>query len=274
MINIVIYSKDRPMQLDACLCSLYDHFKEVTHKAVKKTVVYTTSHGDFEKGYESLKTIYADTNFVSQTDFRQNTLTNIDLDNRFTMFLVDDILFKRNFSVSDSVFGMLNNNSYMLAISLRLHKGINYCYAIDKDISQPQFIRNVPNEFCVWKWPGCEGDWGYGFSLDGNIYNTKYIVSIMQKLQFNNPNELEAVLNAARHEIQPIYMCCYEDDSKLFNVPANRVQKQFENRHADSYSAEELHEKFMTGERIDITKYNNLSNYSVHFPVEYEFAKE
>jgi len=271
MINITIFSKNRAMQLEACLRSMSIQFKEYIDERIKKTIIYS-SEGKYSDGYELLRKQYQDWNFVEERNFRQDTLDSIDVKNQFTMFLVDDIIFKAPFSIcNDPIFGMLNGNMHMLAISLRLHKNINYCYAIDKDISAPKFNKDLKDQLCVWQWPGAEGDWGYGYSLDGNIFNTKYILSFIQTINFANPNQLEAALNSNYNQLHPLYMCCYESNSRLFNVPANRVQHQFENRVENSYSAEELNDLFLSGKRINIDAYMDLRNYSVHYPVNFEF---
>jgi hypothetical protein len=272
MINITIFSKNRAMQLEACLHSLNVYFSDLNLESNNRTVIYSADNSHKES-YEVLKRTYDNFKFVEQNYFKQNSLVGINLNNPYTMFLVDDIIFKDNFSLNDSIFSLLKGNQTLLAISLRLHKGINYCYAIDKDIKIPSFIRNVPKEFCVWKWPQSEGDWGYAYSLDGNVYNTRQIVSILQDINYDNPNEMEAVLNIPKHDIQPIYMCCYETNSKLLNVPANRIQNQFKNRNEGSHEIDELLERFMGNERIDITKTSGMKNYSVHFPIEYSFVK-
>jgi hypothetical protein len=187
------------------------------------------------------------------------------------MFLVDDIIFKSDFSLNDSIFGVLKNNNAMVAISLRLHRAATYCYATDSNMTVPTFVRDVKDEGVVWKWPGCQGDWGYGFSLDGNVYNTRFIKEVCHNLDFHNPNELESRLNMPRVGLTPIYMSCYDGISKLLNVPANRVQHVFNNRHEGGDTVEELNQKFLSGKRISLTNITGITNISVHYPIDYIF---
>lgn len=265
MINIIYYSKDRAMQLDASLRSLKKHFKE--YDTASKHVIFDASSATYVDTYRTLTETYPEVNFIFQDGFKKNTLECLDTKNWFSMFVMDDIFFKEDFSMSDPIFGILPGNKDVLSLSLRLGTRIKYCYAIDSFMKQPKFARTT-DEYLVWKYPGCEGDWGYPMSLDANVYQTDYIKTLINGLKFYNPNELEAVLNQPR--VGPKYLACYPK-SKLFNVPANRVQNTFENRHENSWSAEDLNKMFKAGRRVDIKGMHGLDNDAVHFPVDFEF---
>lgn len=266
------------MQLDLCLRSLKKHFKEYTAQA-HVVVIYTSSTDDFEKGYDVLRKDHHDVKFVKQGTFRTDTLKEINEHaehNPYTMFLVDDVVFKDNFSLNDTIFReCLYGNEHMLAVSLRLHRNASYCYAINNNMRLPQLTRNVPGEFLVWKYRGCDGDWGYGLSLDGNVYNTKFILWLLNKLDFHNPNSMEAALNHpnVNSGIRPQFLCCYDGKSKLLNNPANRVQDAFPNRCENSYGAEELNEMYLKGKRISLENITGIDNFSVHYPIDYEFLQ-
>jgi hypothetical protein len=266
--NIVVFSKDRPGQLEACIRTLKMHFKE--YEFAKKTAILCSTNEAFKKGYELTRNIHPEFDYMYQTSFRQNVLDSMDDNNSYTMFLVDDILFKDNFSLNDDVFGMLKNNDHMLAVSLRLHPKASYCYALDKNMVLPKFSRHVANKFLVWQYLGADGDWGYGLSVDGNVYNTKYIKWRIDRIDFHNPNSLEANLNSQQHTpgIIPIYMCCYDGISKLFNNPANRVQQQFNNRHENSLSSEAINDLYLSGYKISLENVTGINNFSVHYPVD------
>jgi hypothetical protein len=277
-INITVFSKDRPMQLEACMRSLQKHFKE--WPTANLSVIYLATNKDFNRGYEILKKDYSDFTFSREhNDFRTLLLEGVNnadnLGNPYTMFLVDDIIFKDDFSLNDDAFKMLKNNEQMLALSLRLHPKASYCYAIDNNMAAPKFIRHVKDKFRVWQYRGCEGDWGYGLSVDGNVYNTSFISWLLNQVNFSNPNNLEAALNSPQVNagVRPLYMCCYDGISKLLNVPANRVQDTFKNRNEESVDAVELNNKFLAGKRIKLDNVTGINNFSVHYPIDYEFTE-
>ena len=150
------------MQLDLCLRSLKKHFKEYSSSS-NVSVIYSSSTEEFEKGYEVTRKDHGhDVKFIKQGTFRIDTLKEMNDNaehNPYTMFLVDDIVFKDDFSLNDAIFkDCLYGNEQMLAISLRLHRGASYCYAINNNMRLPNLTRNVPGEYLVWKYRGCDGD--------------------------------------------------------------------------------------------------------------------
>lgn len=266
-------SKNRPIQLDLLLRSYKLYFKEWDQ--VKNSIIYLATNEEFNKGYEIVKSEHPEFNFVEQTHFQTNVLENIDQKQQFTAFLVDDIVFKADFSASDTVFGILKNNNHIISLSLRLHPKINYCYATDKSIKLPNFVRHVKDHYRIWKWPGAEGDWGYGISLDFDFFNTSFILPLLNKLNYNNPNQMESVLNDSRLFQQgfwPIYKCCYDGLSKLINNPVNRVQNEFKNRVENTVSAEELNKMFLEGKRISLQGLSEINNGACHYPFEYKIV--
>ncbi len=264
------------MQLDLCIRSLKKHFKEF--ETAETTVIYTASSDGFAEGYDKVVERYTQpgTGFVKQTTFRQNTLNAISFWREYTMFLVDDVVFKEDFSLADPAVQLLRSNEQMLALSLRLHRGANYCYALNQNMTVPRFERDVKDAFLMWKYRGCDGDWGYGLSVDGNIYNTKFILWILDKLDFHNPNSLEAQLNSpvVTTGIRPMYLCCYDGPSKLLNVPANRVQDEFPNRNEGNHRPDVLNMRFLDGEQISLKNITGCQNFSVHYPIDYVFEKD
>jgi hypothetical protein len=197
------------MQLEACLRSLKTNYKE--YEQSKVTVVFKATEKEYLDGYRLLFGSYPEVSFVHETDFKSNLLNAINIQHRFTMFVMDDILYKNEFSVTnDSTFKIMASygEQHVLAVSLRLHKGITYCYATDKSSRLPNFSRDIPNEACVWNFRGCDGDWGYPYSLDSNIYFTSHIKPFLEKLNFHNPNSLESVMNLSVNAMTPQYIIC------------------------------------------------------------------
>lgn len=274
-INVVVFSRDRPMQLSACIRSFLMFFQDLTQ--FKLTVIYKATTKDYLSGYKkvfsNLPTTKPDWDcfsFVEETDFKRNVLNAVNSEYPLTMFLVDDIIFKDSWSLEDKEVHFVKDNKEIVATSLRLYNSITECYATNSSSKVPQFVKG-----CVWKWNGCEGDWGYVHSLDGNIFRTGYILPLLKQLQYANPNQLEAQLSSIRQGI-PEYMSCYVNGSKLINVPANIVQKEFKNRAGNLMSIEELNKKFLEEDMlIDIkeTIKQAENNTSCHIEIPYKWSK-
>lgn len=270
--NIIIFSRDRACQLHACLESLKHHFKSEKEPTV--TVIYKASNADFEVGYNKLqKSFPGNDNFLweKETNFKQQTIKATKgfpwAKPQFTVFLVDDIIFVNDFSVTDEQFTLIKNNAMMVGVSLRLHNNVTHCYAINLPQKVPKFVKKF-----VWAWDKCGGDWGYPMSIDGNVYNTDFISTFVETLNYNNPNTLEAAFDFIKTDYRiPSYLCCYPEAPRLINVPANRVQNTHQNRFDNGYTAEELNKIYLGGETIDVDAYQNIKPDTVHVPIELKF---
>ena len=268
--NVIIFSKDRACQLDALYRSFVKHAKERDHCQV--TVIWKASNETFEAGYRLFEKSLGDNEnvkMVKQTTFKENVMTAMNPYFKLTMFLVDDIMFKQDFSLEDHEVDLVQSNAQILTTSLRLWNGIIHCYATNMRSDQPRMTKG-----CVWKWRDAQGDWGYPFSVDGNIYRTDFITERIVALNFNNPNELEAQLTVTSlWPNTPEHMCCYAKGSKLLNIPANRVQEQYKNRHAHFETAEHLNKRYMDGFVISLSTVENCENDTVHIELPYEWVR-
>jgi len=268
-INVVIFSKDRACQLELLLRSFKKCFSEWDQAEI--TVVYKTDNHAFAQGYQLCQKLHPEFNYVSEssTSFKQATLNAINEDNSLTMFLVDDIVFKEKFSLQDPEFQQIGNDNEILCISLRLYPGVNYFYAINRPVSVPQF-----REDGAWRWIGAEGDWGYPMSLDGNIFPTKIIKLITEYLDFKNPNSFEYLMNKDSIFLGKLpFMLCYKENSKLLNIPANKVQNIFSNRVGDLVKPGDLNERFLNGEIILLEPFIGEKHNAVHVELPYFFDK-
>jgi hypothetical protein len=75
-------------------------------------------------------------------------------------------------------------------------------------------------------------------SIDGNVYRTADLLPLLSRLKFDNPNSLEAAM--AHNPLPHPFMSMYQDAPRLINIPSNRVQDNFPNRHADSSLAAQV----------------------------------
>jgi len=71
-INVLIFSRDRAMQLDALLRSFFAHCQDCDQVELK--VLFLTSNNQHERQYELLKTTYPQICFLHQKDFRQDVI--------------------------------------------------------------------------------------------------------------------------------------------------------------------------------------------------------
>jgi hypothetical protein len=244
-VDLLIFSKNRPAQLDLLLRSINENASGIN----VVSVLYTTTSHELAAGYEKVIELHPTAKFYQEKSFMidvKDWLTSSK--QRSVMMLVDDIVFRDrvDFSVMDE---SLHANPGILCYSPRLGLNLDYCYTLDK--KQPVPNGNVVSGMFVWQWMTGESDWSYVFSVDGHLFRRNELESWVSHLAFNNPNTLEAEMQkiAWSFDIPKLAVC--HVTSRLFNIPANRVQDVFENRSGD-VSIVEINEKFKAGSRLSL----------------------
>lgn len=282
-INIIVWSKDRPIQLNLCLESLVKNFKEASTSTIN--VVYRASSDSNTRAYDKLRDYWRDResngdpriNFIYDTNFYLMSSMAFGYHLQ-TMFVVDDQVFYNEFSVTDEPFRMqLANPDKYFTVSLRLDPTKDYCYPIDQKQPIPDFDFNN-GETIAWPWSKAQFDWGYVASLDGNVYLTVPIRALFMKFppqQVQNPNVLEMLLNTASQQgavVYPPQVLAYTK-AKTVSIPANKVQTTFENRYEEKFTVEMLFAEWEKGNKIDledaISKVKDSK--SPHTPIDYTF---
>jgi len=252
------------MQLDLFLRS-FAFFVFDAHKYNIK-VLYTYSTDRFKQGYEKLmKESASNITFVKEVDFKKDTIHLIDIQNPYTVFFVDDIIFKEPFIFFDDKMNLFITNPPIACLSLRLNTHLNYCYAESREMKRPVFGKDN-----IYDWTKETGDYGYPMSQDGHIFRTNEIYQLHVDLEYHAPNTLEGKLHTQRMKMPPL-MICY-DKSKIINNPMNRVQFASINR-CGNISAESLNDKYLDGYVIDLMPFIGLDNNAVHTEITPNFIK-
>lgn len=163
----VVFSKDRPMQLHALLCS----YMKTARSEANIVVLWYGSNDAFAEGYRQCEFLHARNTylrFVRQLDDTsfwddlQHILESIS-ETRLA-FLVDDIIFIREFDLRD--FNRIDPRQCVP--SLRLGKNIVYSYTMNRGQSLPSSLKE-DGDFLKWNWLGSDIDWAYPLSVDGNL---------------------------------------------------------------------------------------------------------
>ncbi len=259
-IECVIFSKDRPIQLNALLESFYKNCSD----DIRFIVLYKYSDEKFRIAYNELSKIYFEKKilFVEENNFRVdllNILSNIN--SKYLFFLVDDIIFKSQFTFNNYL-SLNNRDKYIL--SLRLGKNLNFSFTKAKPQKLPNF--EIVDDFFSWNFRKSELDWAYTFSVDGNLYNTNQIKLMSSLVDFNGPNSYESNMNFYRILFYLKNGLCFEK-SKLVNVSLNRVQDEILNL-SGNYNIDELSVIWSNNLKIDVTKFCDIENESAHIEVE------
>ncbi|ABO49929.1 glycosyltransferase involved in cell wall biogenesis-like protein [Desulforamulus reducens MI-1] len=267
----LIFSKDRAMQLDATIRSLYLHCKDVQNIDLK--ILYKASDAYHLKHYNQLIKEYSSVQFISENNFREQVLSNL-FNYAYILFLVDDNIFVHDFSINKIILN-LEKQSDALGFSLRLGSNINYCYALNSAQARPVFCE-LEHETLKYDWTVAEHDFGYPLEVSSSVYRVEDILPLLFQLPFANPNTLEAYMSSNKGcyvDSKP-YILCYKQSITFCN-PVNKVQNIFNNRAGDeiSYSIHELSKMFEQGYRIDVENYSGFIPNACHQEVKLQFLK-
>ncbi|NDV26681.1 glycosyltransferase [Desulfovibrio sp. JC010] len=265
----VIFSKDRAMQLEAGLRSLFDHCTDPQQLLVR--VVFTTSEQKYADQYEALTTEYPEVEFMREQDFREDTLKGCS-GGELILFLVDDNIFVRDFSIAE-ISEALSTYPESIGYSLRLGRNINWHYPTGTPQEQPQF-HSAGQGMVMVDWRSSKGYFGYPLEVSSSIFRTDGILPLLHQLAFRNPNELEAALDSAKGlfvEKRPGLL--FPEASAAFCNPLNLVQSEYDNRYADDeQTTEELAELFGQGKRIDVAAFYGFQPTGCHQEVQFAYV--
>lgn len=301
----IVFSRDRAMQLNGTLQSLFLHCKDADE--MQLFVIYKTTSRLHAQQYSQLANEYDRVGFIRERDFRQNVLEllvthaserpsgvcrwSIRLGpmlgrlNKlcfptdrpsYVLFLVDDNMFVRDFSLRE-VQAMLEAYPKALGFSLRLGTNTTHCYPVDKPQAVPP-VTYLGSGVIMLDWTatgdsGC--DFGYPLEVSSSVYRVSELLPFLNRLPFRNPNTLEGQMATSAHKFRSNpHLLCYER-SVAFAIPLNRVQTVYDNRAATipDYSVERLAKMFEDGHRINVKAYCEFVPNACHQEVELLFEK-
>ena len=228
----VIFSRDRALQLHSLLTS---YFELVINPASLK-IIYMTSNQEHSDSYEQVKDHFLasdiEVEFIEEAKGGFKTTLEKVLDfvaTKNIFFLVDDIVFINEVDLTYA--STVNPRDAIL--SLRHSPYLSYSYTKNQAQVPPVFRENI--EFPAglefnWFEQGCE--WSYPWSVDGHVLSTAEVRVIAKVSDFKAPNSFETALNLFNSLCENRKGLCYRE-SKILNLPINRVQSEYKNISGD-----------------------------------------
>lgn len=277
----VIFSKDRPAQLDMLLRSWSEQVREWPQFAV--SVLYKSTAPEFDRGYDIVRQTFPTVFFQPEDEsrtFKGHILALIERQQRELFhFLADELVFLRGYTTSDEPFQMLRQRSDIAAVALRMSPRINF--------AQPINLRTPPpplDEKNVWSWKprplwleritrmfgvhSARGDWRLQINVDGNVLRYPQLLAHFRALpEIRNLNHLETVF--LENPLPEPHLVCYPE-SRLINLALNRVDPHSTYPFA-GHSAQEFNQRFLAGERLSYKNLVGLQHNACHIIVEPEW---
>ena len=180
LITSIIFSKNRPLQLDLCLKSIKKNFKQST----KNIVIYNNDE-EFDEAYNTIKKEYSDVMFWRQSDSLFHDINRIVRAsvNDYICFFVDDCICFNKVEIPELI---LDHLATFCCISLRL--GLNISERSHNNVMYPDGVSNYSlthdKKYMVWnKTAHCCGSyWSYSHSVDGHIFNRSDMENVTSEL--------------------------------------------------------------------------------------------
>ena len=270
-IQVFIFSKDRPLQLDGTLQSFKRNCRDVDGVMVR--VLYSASTSRNRSLYCQAIREHPLVHFVEEFDFRRDTMLLLGM-HEFVLFVVDDCLFVGDFNLAESA-AALRRQLDAIGVSLRLGRNTTHCYSLNKPQRLPS-LQSASESLLAFRWPGMDCDFGYPLEVSSSLYRAADLLEALADVPFCNPNTLEAKLakRAERfRESHPVLLC--PGQSLAFCAPVNLVQQVGANRAGTqpAFSAAALAEKYAEGWRIVVSRFDGFVSTGCHQEVELPLAK-
>lgn len=268
----IIVSKDRPLQLHACLKSLIRNYSGIIRNTIK--ILYKASNKNYMNSYVCLQHEFTDILFKEELDFKSDLLNLIN-GYKYITFVVDDTVFTDNFDL-EKILKLLEQQSDVLGFSLRLGENIRFHYPSNSVQPEPD-NEEIGGNVVKTDWTKSQKYFAYPLEVSSSVYRLNDLMNLLQNAAYKNPNTLEEILAANRNIF-------FNDKNKLlfykksvaFSIPLNLVQAEIQNRNSEKqeFSAEKLLEIYNNGSRIDVEKLQGYKNNSCHQEIDLPFINE
>lgn len=268
----VVFSKDRPLQLDATLRSLKHNCTDLGVASIH--VLYASSSAKSDAQYRVLAADHPDILLVREARFKSD-LVGLLQGATHVMFLVDDTLFVGPLSLAHAI-EVLDSTPACFGFSFRLGKNTAYCYTLDRSQRLPDFKELGPS-LLLFNWTSAEFDFGYPIEVASSLYRASEVLPLLATLDYGNPNTLEGGLanEAARFRTSRPLLACYPQ-SVAFSVPANLVQAVSDNRVGgrEELSASALLDRHAHGDRLDTDRYQGMVPTASHQEIDFVYRRD
>ena len=234
MIRTIVFSKNRPLQLQAYLESFYYH---APHPRLKKLPVTAICH----QVDKLLASRFPSVDWVQESTFEEavrGTIANCQED--YILFGCDDVIWFRSWDIGSPLNAL--NHPDVLGFSLRL--GLN--------VEGSHRVINTAEPW-IWSWKTAPRNthWGYPFEVMGTVYRKDTVELVLDQCpELRYPGDLEIYGVGIEFDepylSMPTLSCCAAHD-------VNRVQNYCGEIMAieDCYKPEMLTEQFYAGYSLD-----------------------
>ena len=261
--QVICFSKDRPLQLEGYLRSFWNAF-DLQYTKHDVHVIFAASNERMKQAYIDVMGRFP-VSFHPETNLKKQILDIVNSSSQANlMFATDDCIFTGK---PDDRWEQLMDDKSLFGFSFRLGKNITYCHPADR---HETFEGTEISGMLIWNWVRANGiDFAYPFEIGSTVYRKETVLkylNLITGLDNWHPNIFEG--NFYHPDIKSKFyerplMMSYEQ-SKAHVVTVNRVQDIAANRIYGEHSTEELLDMYENGVRIDLDWYKDKTWNSVH----------
>ncbi len=255
----VVFSKDRPLQLHALIKTYFEN----VHAPASLYIIYNTSSLSYAEAYKELELEVGNSSVIfvpDCDDFRLTLIRALNLiKTNKIFFLVDDIIFIRE--VDFTILRQLNPFNEILSLRHSPHLRRSYTANVDQ---KPPMIRpsNIHADLLEFNWFEQGNEWSDPWSVDGQVLSTDEVIVLSVISDFKAPNTFETALKTFDFLVKGRKGLCY-GESKILNLPINRVQHEVPNRNG-TVSAQLLLDAWNNGLMLDTSMFASVIPASPH----------
>jgi len=252
-LQVVVFSKNRPLQLHGYLTSFYQNC--ATEASV--TVICRSEPEWFAKAYLEVADEFPQVHWRQEQVFAEDVAKSLDPDVPYTMFGCDDVVFTRQFEPDGALWTV-----DLIGLSLRLGSHV-MLDMFGNPMPAPAFALDG-----TWNVEDGATDWGYPWEVLGTIYQTDFVRRMVARINPHSPSELEARGALCwRSETDARRMLSW-GRSRLVVPTVNLVQSEYPNGIAGKIPLEPgfLLECWDMGLRMDTVRYSHMSPASWRVP--------
>ncbi len=244
----VLFSRDRALQLYTLLHS----YNTKVSESAKIYIIYSASSSAHLKSYDELiseiKSIGMNVFFVREHESFKATLLSVlyQINTKNIFFLVDDDVFIRetDLTIAKQIDPLCE------ILSLRHSPHLKRSYTANAELTSPTFTRAKKDGLLKFTWFEQNLEWSDPWSVDGQVLSTAELRVLADLSEFKAPNTFEQALKSFNSLCKFRFGLCYEE-SKIVNLPINRVQTEVSNR-SGNISADYLLKCWNDGLMLDV----------------------
>lgn len=261
MINLIIWSKDRAVQLRLLLESIKRYMPDffVPH------IIYTYSTPEFAKGYAKVSQEFS-ADYIFESNLERDTRKLIDKSlGGLVAFSTDDtVIFKSPPRVD--LDQLIPSGCTTFSLRLGLNTTLQDYY---RNLWQPPLINyREDGDIIEWQWIRHNPvyNYGYPFGLDMHVYHTDLISKLIKYESFRTTNQLESLLFRKKYEAPQLIRSFKE--SVAVNIPDNNISGITQSSGSD---LGKMNKRFLAGGVIDLDHISSQTFNACHQPVEYKW---